>query len=62
MIFARERDCARVVKSCGLPVVKSKCPVDGTTERQEIKALLNSLEKNTAIQEKKYLAPCKEEI
>jgi tRNA(Ile)-lysidine synthase TilS/MesJ len=45
MIFARERDCARVVKSCGLPVVKSKCPVDGTTERQEIKALLNSLEK-----------------
>ncbi len=45
MIFARESDCARVVRKGGLPIVKSKCPADGTTERQEVKEFLNSLEK-----------------
>ena len=45
MIFARESDCARVARKENLPVVKSKCPADGTTERQEVKEFLNSLEK-----------------
>ncbi len=45
MIFARESDCARVCRKENLPVVKSKCPADGTTERQEVKDFLNSLEK-----------------
>ncbi len=45
MIFARESDCARVVRKGDLPIVKSKCPADGTTERQEVKEFLNSLEK-----------------
>lgn len=45
MIFARESDCARVCRKENLPVVKSKCPADGTTERQEVKEFLNSLEK-----------------
>ena len=45
MIFARESDCARVARKENLPVVKSKCPADGTTERQEVKDFLSSLEK-----------------
>ena len=45
MIFARESDCARVVRKENLPVVKSRCPADGTTERQDVKEFLNSLEK-----------------
>ncbi len=45
MIFARESECARVVRRENLPIVKSKCPADGTTERQEVKDFLNSLEK-----------------
>ena len=45
MIFARESDCARVCRKETLPTVKSKCPADGTTERQEVKEFLNSLEK-----------------
>ncbi len=45
MIFARESDCARVVRRANLPVVKSRCPADGTTERQEVKEFLDSLEK-----------------
>ncbi len=45
MIFARESDCARVARRNDLPVVKSKCPADGATERQDIKELLTSFEK-----------------
>lgn len=45
MIFARESDCARVCRKENLPIVKSKCPADGTTERQEVKEMLSSLEK-----------------
>lgn len=45
MIFARESDCARVCRKENLPVVKSKCPADGNTEREEVKQFLNSLEK-----------------
>ena len=46
MVFARESDCARVVRREGLPVVKSKCPADGVTERQNTKELLTALEKD----------------
>lgn len=45
MIFARESDCARVVRRENLPIVKSNCPADGTTERQEVKEMLSALEK-----------------
>lgn len=45
MIFARESDCARVVRANSLPVVKSRCPADGATERQAMKEMLSSLEK-----------------
>ena len=44
MIFARESDCARVARKENLPIVKSKCPQDGRTERQEVKEFLDSLE------------------
>ena len=45
MIFARESDCARVVRKENLPTVKSNCPADGTTERQDVKEMLSALEK-----------------
>ena len=45
MIFARESACARVVRRENLPTVKSNCPADGTTERQEVKEMLSALEK-----------------
>lgn len=46
MLFARESDCARVARTLDLPVVKSKCPADGVTERQHTKELLTALEKD----------------
>jgi tRNA(Ile)-lysidine synthase TilS/MesJ len=45
MLFCRESEAARVVRRLGLPVVKSSCPADGTTERQAVKDMLTGLEK-----------------
>lgn len=55
MVFARESDCARVVRRENLPVVKSRCPADGVTERQNVKQLLTSLEKDYADVRQKIL-------
>lgn len=47
MIFAYERDVVKAGRKLNLPVIKSECPVDGTTERQRVKDLIDSLEKNS---------------
>lgn len=46
LIFAYEKDIKRAVKNAGLPVIKSPCPADKNTERERIKQLLYSLEKD----------------
>ena len=46
LVFAHEREVARTVAALDLPVVKSRCPVDKTTERQRTKALLATLERD----------------
>lgn len=43
MIYAREKDMFRVSKALNLPVIKSKCPADGHTEREEVKSLISEL-------------------
>lgn len=43
LVFAREREVAAAVRREGLPVVKSRCPADGCTNRQQTKELLASL-------------------
>lgn len=45
MIFARESDCARAARKENLPVIESRCPADGKTERQDVKEFLSSMEK-----------------
>lgn len=45
MVFALEKDVIRAADSLNLPVVKSKCPADGVTNRQNTKELLSVLEK-----------------
>ena len=37
MVLATEADVRRAIKSLSLPVVKSACPADGATRRQEMK-------------------------
>lgn len=45
MIYVRERDIRGAVRNCGIVTVKSKCPADGVTKRQEMKELIKRLEK-----------------
>ena len=46
MVLAFERDVSRAGGRLSLPVVKSKCPADGNTKRQEVKELIRTLEKD----------------
>jgi tRNA(Ile)-lysidine synthetase-like protein len=45
MIFVREKDIIRAVKKEGLPVIKSACPADGTTQREKTKNLISGLDR-----------------
>ena len=45
LLFAPERELRNAVARAGLPVVKSRCPVDGCTERQWTKEFLAGLER-----------------
>ena len=45
LIYLDEKEIIKAVKRIGLPVVKSKCPVDGGTKREETKLMLHELEK-----------------
>ena len=46
MIFCKERDVISFSTRNSIIVEKSKCPVDGKTERQNTKELINILEKS----------------
>lgn len=45
MLYMPEKDVKYFAAKAELPVVKSPCPADGNTEREEMKKLLASLEK-----------------
>lgn len=45
LIYVKERDIKGVVNRLEVPVLKSSCPVDGITKRQEIKDIIRSLDK-----------------
>lgn len=43
MIFCEEKEVAAAVRRAGLPVVKSACPADGATAREETKRWISTL-------------------
>ena len=45
LIYCREREIRALVRSAGLPVVKSPCPADRETERAEAADLLRELDR-----------------
>lgn len=45
MIYVRERDIRGAVRNRGIEPVKSLCPADGSTKRQEIKEFIKRIEK-----------------
>ena len=44
MIYMPEKDVKEFTKKNSLPVVPSTCPADKTTQREEMKQLLHTLE------------------
>ena len=46
MLYMPEKDVRYFASKAELPIEKSLCPADGNTEREEMKQLLASLEKN----------------
>ncbi len=55
MIYVREGDIKGVAKRLEIPVIKSSCPVDGNTKREEIKNILADLDKSVNAGLKKRL-------
>ena len=45
MLYAKEKDIIHAVKTQNIPVIKSECPADGFTKREEMKNLLKELKK-----------------
>ena len=45
LMYVPEKDTKGYIKKCGLKIVKSPCPVDGKTKREEIKNLIKNLSK-----------------
>lgn len=43
MLLATEAEVARAVRDAGLPVVKSRCPVDGATAREQAKEFVRRM-------------------
>ena len=43
LIYARENNIIAAADSCQVPVIKSTCPMDGYTKRQDMKDMLNTL-------------------
>ena len=44
LLYCREGEVRRTVERLGLPVVENPCPADGSSRRQEIKELIETLE------------------
>lgn len=55
LIFANEKDVAAAARRANLPVVKSRCPMDKVSNRQNMKELLSALEKDYPAVRKKIV-------
>lgn len=63
LVYMPEKDVRYFANRENLPVVKSPCPADGHTEREEMKNLLNSLERqHKGLRHRIFGAICRGEI
>jgi tRNA(Ile)-lysidine synthase TilS/MesJ len=63
MIYMPEKDVAEFARKNQLPVITSPCPADKNTEREEMKQLLRSLEReNKGLRYRIFGAICRGEI
>lgn len=63
MIYAQEKDVEYFIRKSPLPVIKSLCPEDHATERENMKKLLADLEReNKGLKHRIFHAMCKGNI
>ncbi len=63
LLYAQEKDILYFTRKQNLPIVKSTCPEDHATERENMKHLLASLEKtNKGVKHRIFNAMCKGNI
>ena len=63
LLYMPEKDVVEFAKKNELPVVESKCPADKNTEREEMKQLLRSLEReNKGLRYRIFGAICRGEL
>lgn len=63
LVFAPEKEIASAVRRCGLPVVKSQCPADGNTAREEMKRFIRQTEYNSrGFKERVFGAMCRAHV
>ena len=63
LIYAEERDVSYFARRRELPIVKNPCPEDHNTERENMKKLLQSLERNSkGLRHRIFKAMCKAEV
>ncbi|MEG0238848.1 tRNA 2-thiocytidine biosynthesis TtcA family protein [Anaerorhabdus sp.] len=54
-VYSFESDIVQAYKEAGIPIVKSTCPMDGHTKRQDMKELLNSIYKTYPSSKENFL-------
>ena len=47
LIYVREYEVKSIVRDLGVPVLKSLCPADGFTKREDMKTIIDDLDKKT---------------
>ena len=63
LLYMPEKEVVEFAKKNSLPVVESKCPADKTTEREEMKTLLRTLEReNKGLRYRIFGAICRGEL
>ena len=64
LIYAPEKDIRYFVSKTPLPVIKSPCPADGATKREEMKEFLKKLdrEQHNGLKHRIFKAICKAEL
>ena len=63
LLYAQEKDVIYFARKRALPIIKSSCPEDKNTERENIKQLLAELEKNNrGLRHRIFHAICKGEL
>ena len=61
-MYAKEKDIIHAVKTENIPVIKSGCPADGFTKREEMKELMKYLKKQIPMVDERMFTAIKNNL